>query len=84
MTIILVEIVRMTLDAFWSEKSTICQCNISPLAPQVCVSQPKIAYLDVEKKSLKFSTDLIHFYVIWQLKCMATFVSQEVGNLSIQ
>ena len=25
MTIILVEIVRMTLDAFWSEKSTICQ-----------------------------------------------------------
>ena len=36
MTIILVEIVRMTLDAFWSEKSTICQRNISPLAPLVC------------------------------------------------
>jgi len=36
MTIILVEIVRITLDAFWSEKSTICQRNISPLAPQVC------------------------------------------------
>ena len=29
MTIILVEIVRMTLDAFWSEKSTICQRNIN-------------------------------------------------------
>ena len=36
MTIILVEIVRMTLDAFWSEKATICQRNFSPLAPRVC------------------------------------------------
>ena len=36
MTIILVEIVRMTLDAFWSEKSTIYQRNLSPLAPRVC------------------------------------------------
>ena len=34
MTIIRVEIVRMTLDAFWSEKSTICQRNISPLVPR--------------------------------------------------
>ena len=36
MIIILVEIVRMTLDAFWSEKSTICPRNISTLAPRVC------------------------------------------------
>ena len=35
-SIIQVEIVRMTSDAFWSEKSTICQRNISPLAPRVC------------------------------------------------
>ena len=35
-TIILVEIVRMSLDAFGSEKSTICQRNIPPLALRVC------------------------------------------------
>ena len=35
MTIILVEIVRMTLDAFWSKKSTICQRNVSQFAPPV-------------------------------------------------
>ena len=68
MTIILVEIVRMTLDAFWSEKSTICQHNCSRrgFAPEpnvAAIGQPKTAYLNVEKH--KFSTDLIHFYVIW-------------------
>ena len=36
-TTLVVEIVRMTLDGFWSEKSTIYQCNISLLAPRVCV-----------------------------------------------
>ena len=56
MTIILAEIVRMTLDGFWSEKSTICQRNISPLArgfaPEVnvaAIGRPIMAYLDVEK-----------------------------------
>ena len=50
------------------------------------ISLPKIVYPDIEKNSnkLKFSTDLINFYVIWQLTCMATFISQEVGNLSTQ
>ena len=38
MTIILVEIVRMTLDAFWSEKSTNCQRNISPIVPRANVA----------------------------------------------
>ena len=52
MTIILVEIVRMTLDAFWSEKSTMYQRNISQHAPRVCaggnvaaIGRPKMAYL---------------------------------------
>ena len=48
MTIILVEIVRMVLGAFWSEKLTICKHNISPHHfPVIC--QAKKAYLDVEK-----------------------------------
>ena len=38
MTIILVEIDRMTLDALWSEKSTICQRNISPLVKMLTIT----------------------------------------------
>ena len=44
MTIILVEIV--TLDAFWSEKSTICQRNLSPPEANVAlIVRHKMAYL---------------------------------------
>ena len=44
-----------------------------------------MAYLDGNKLyENKFSIDLIHFYVIWQLMCMVMFVLQEAGNVSDQ
>ena len=51
--------------------------GLTPEANVAAIGRPKTAYLDVEK-IIKKLTDLIHFYVIWQLKCMATFVSQEI------
>ena len=55
--------------------------GFTPEANVAVIGRPKTAYLDVEKIIKKFLTDLIHFYVIWQLKCIATFVSQEIRNL---
>ena len=54
MTIKLVEIVRMTLDAFWSEKWTIatfhCSCRgFAPEADVAAIGRPKMAYLNVKK-----------------------------------
>ena len=51
------EMVYTHNNTFWSEKSTICQRNISQLAPRVCaggeriaaIGRPKMAYPDVEK-----------------------------------
>ena len=56
------------------------------VANVAAIGRPKMTYRDVEKKSykLKFSTDLIHICFIWQLICMAMFVSLEVGNVSAQ
>ena len=68
MTVILVEIVRMTLDAFWSEKSTICKRNISPLTPRVAntaaIGRPKMAYLDVEKNHKNKRSQRIWFIFV--------------------
>ena len=56
MTIILVEIVRITLDAFWSEKLTFVSatfhCSRRRFAPEANVAamgRPKLAYLGIEK-----------------------------------
>ena len=68
------EMVYTHNNTFWSEQSTICQRNISQLAPRVCaggeriaaIGRPKMAYPDVEKliNKSKFSMDFIQFYVI--------------------
>ena len=57
----------MSLDASWSEKSTICQRNISPLAPRVAaIGQPKLAYLNVKKNHKNKSSQQIWFiFVLW-------------------
>ena len=50
----------MVLDAFWSEKLTICKHNISPHHfPVIC--QAKTAYLDVENNLKNKSSQRIWF-----------------------
>ena len=56
MTIILVEIVRITSDAFWSEKLTFVSATFhrsrrgfAPKANVAAMGRPKMAYLDIEK-----------------------------------
>ena len=60
--------------------------GFAPVANVAAIGRPKMAYRDVEKNSSKqkFSTDWIHFCFIWELICMATFVSLEVENVSAQ
>ena len=59
--------------------------GFAPEANVATIGRPKMAYPYVETKSKKaFLTDLIHFYFIWHLKRIATYVSQEVGHLSVE
>ena len=54
--------------------------GFAPEANVAATGQPKMAYLDVEKNNKNKSSQRI--WIIF--KRMATFVSQEVGNVSVQ